>query len=192
MGVLAPRPMFLGDRLWIFNCPNQSPLNPVPQTQWTRPMPNNMPNFPPNSHMSNLPSTSETSRHFYPPPKQELGPNTHQMLNSNAHQMIGSTAHRMMPHLGHAPQFAPQIFPHQSLPTNCALNMTNWNKPSDNNGLRYDYANNLKCKAPFSVGNKNSQYSNEDPSVPKVNIMPSIIVESDKDVQNRVEDNFSV
>lgn len=149
--------------------------------------------------MSNLPSTSETSRHFYSPPKQELGPTTHQMLSSNAHQMIGSNAHRMMPHLGHAPQFVPQIFSHQSLPTNCALNMTNWNKPPESNATRYDYVNNLKCKVPFSISNKNSQYLNEDPSVHKVNIMPCTVLESDKDVpsiiddvQNRVEDNFSV
>lgn len=200
MGVLAPRPMFLGDRLWIFNCPNQSPLNPMPQTQWTRPMSNTISNFPPNTHMSNLPTSSETSRHFYPPPKQDLGPNTHQMLNSNAHQMLGPNAHRMMSHLGHSPQFGPQIFPHQSLATNSALNMTNWNKPPESNVMRYDYANNLKCKVPFSIGNKNIQYSSEDPLVPTVNIMPSTILESEKDVtsiidddvQNRVENNLSV
>ncbi|XP_077298532.1 uncharacterized protein LOC143919854 [Arctopsyche grandis] len=36
MGVLAPRPMFLGDRLWIFNCPNQLQIGHVPVNQWPR------------------------------------------------------------------------------------------------------------------------------------------------------------
>ncbi|XP_049877901.1 homeobox protein ceh-31 [Pectinophora gossypiella] len=40
LGIVSPRPMFVGDRLWIFNYPNRLP--PTQQQQWMKSI-NNMP-----------------------------------------------------------------------------------------------------------------------------------------------------
>ncbi|GBP37229.1 BarH-like 1 homeobox protein [Eumeta japonica] len=34
LGIVAPRPIFVGDRLWVFNCPNRLP--PAQQQQWMK------------------------------------------------------------------------------------------------------------------------------------------------------------
>ncbi|XP_023951034.2 homeobox protein MSH-A [Bicyclus anynana] len=48
LGIITPRPMFVGDRLWIFNYPNR--LQPTQQQQWAKSL-NHIANVPPQSQI---------------------------------------------------------------------------------------------------------------------------------------------
>ncbi|RVE53614.1 hypothetical protein evm_001755 [Chilo suppressalis] len=48
LGIVAPRPMFVGDRLWIFNYPNRLP--PTQQQQWMKTI-SNIPNTVPHNQI---------------------------------------------------------------------------------------------------------------------------------------------
>ncbi|KAL4717895.1 hypothetical protein ACJJTC_005740 [Scirpophaga incertulas] len=63
LGIVSPRPMFVGDRLWIFNYPNRLP--PTQQQQWMKSI-NNITNVPQN------PMVDRTL--FRPLPKPDLPP----------------------------------------------------------------------------------------------------------------------
>ncbi|XP_059062500.1 homeobox protein MSH-B [Achroia grisella] len=64
LGIVAPRPMFVGDRLWIFNYPNRVP--PIQQQQWMKSL-NNIANI--NTH-----SQIVERNVFRPIPKPEISP----------------------------------------------------------------------------------------------------------------------
>ncbi|KAM3956153.1 lateral muscles scarcer [Aphomia sociella] len=64
LGVVSPRPMFVGDRLWIFNYPNRVP--PTQQQQWMKSL-NSIANL--NSHHQLIERNM-----FRPIPKPEISP----------------------------------------------------------------------------------------------------------------------
>ncbi|XP_026755380.1 homeobox protein MSH-B [Galleria mellonella] len=64
LGIVAPRPMFVGDRLWIFNYPNRVP--PTQQHQWMKSL-NNIANL--NTHNQIVERNI-----FRPIPKPEVSP----------------------------------------------------------------------------------------------------------------------
>jgi hypothetical protein len=62
LGIVAPRPMFVGDRLWIFNYPNRLP--PTQQQQWMKSI----------SNLSNVPHNQIDRNLYRPVPKPDIPP----------------------------------------------------------------------------------------------------------------------
>ncbi|XP_045782602.1 homeobox protein MSH-B [Maniola jurtina] len=53
LGIITPRPMFVGDRLWIFNYPNR--LQPTQQQQWAKSL----------NHIANVPQSQIVERNMF-------------------------------------------------------------------------------------------------------------------------------
>ncbi|XP_072937615.1 uncharacterized protein lms [Epargyreus clarus] len=82
LGIVTPRPMFVGDRLWIFNYPNRIP--PTQQQQWMKSL-NNIPTInTPNQIERNLfRSMSKPELPYMIPPPSATYPNDRVYLDRN-------------------------------------------------------------------------------------------------------------
>ncbi|CAG9134213.1 unnamed protein product [Plutella xylostella] len=88
LGIVTPRPMFVGDRLWIFNCPSRIP--PAQQQQWMKSI----------SNIANVNTPAQIiDRSVYrtlPKPIPPYGIGTHPMMAGNPNVKLPAQ-NRMFP-----------------------------------------------------------------------------------------------